>query len=90
MESQDTTTATDTLAPATNFFLLGAELLGQVQKIIGDRRVRSLRLKLGNRVVKEIPVAPLTAAATVALVLLAVLVSTMSIEVEHEPASSPA
>jgi hypothetical protein len=79
-----------TLAPATNFFSLGADLLGEVQRIIGTDRVRALRVKLGNRVVKEIPVAPLTAVATVALVLLAVVVSTMSIEVEHEPAGAGA
>lgn len=77
-----------TLAPATNFFTLGADLLGEVQRIIGSDRVRSLRIKMGNRVVKEIPIAPLTAVATVALVLLAVVVSTMSIEVEHEPADT--
>lgn len=75
-----------TLAPATNYFTLGADLLSEVQRIVGSDRVRSLRIKLGSRVVKEIPVAPLTAVATVALVLLAVVVSTMSIEVEHEPA----
>lgn len=77
-----------TLAPATNFFTLGADLLGEVQRIIGSDRVRALRIKLGSRVVKEIPIAPLTAVATVALVLLAVVVSTMSIEVEHEPADT--
>jgi hypothetical protein len=76
----------DALAPARTFFSLGADLLGEVQRIIGPNRVRALRVKLGDRVVKEIPVAPLTAVATVGLVLLAVLVSTMSIEVEHESA----
>ena len=76
----------EALVPATNFFKIGADLLGEVQRIIGSNRVRSLRVKLGNRTLKEIPVAPLTAVATVGLVLLAVLVSTMSIEVEHEPA----
>jgi hypothetical protein len=76
-----------TLAPAY-LFSLGAELLGEVQRIIGTDKVRSLRIKLGGRVVKEIPVAPLTAFATLGLVLLAVLVSTMSIEVEHEPVNA--
>lgn len=80
----------ESLAPATSFFAVGAELLGEVQRIIGTNRVRSLRVKLGSRVVKEIPIGPLTAVATVVLVLLAVVVSNMSIEVEHEPASSPA
>ena len=77
-----------TLAPATNFFRLGADLLGEVQRIIGTNRVRGIRVKLGSRVVKEVPIGPLSAVATVALVLLAVIVSTMSIEVEHEPAAA--
>jgi len=84
MES-DTTAVGETLAPATSFFGIGADLLGEVQRIIGSNRVRSLRVKLGDRVIKEIPVRPLTAIATVVLVLLAVVVSTMSIEIEHEP-----
>jgi hypothetical protein len=76
------------LAPAAHLFSLGAELFGEVQRIIGTDRVRALRIKLGRRVIKEIPVAPLTALATLGLVLVAVLVSTMSIEVEHEPADA--
>ena len=90
MEGASTSTLPEngaTLAPAY-LFSLGAELLGEVQRIIGTDKVRSLRIKLGNRVVKEFPIAPLTAVATVALVLLAVVVSTMSIEVEHEPADT--
>ncbi len=74
-----------TLAPPAHLFSLGVELFSEVQRIIGTDRVRALRVKLGNRVVKEIPVAPLTAVATLGLVLVAVIVSTMSIEVEHEP-----
>lgn len=76
------------LAPATHLFSLGVELFGEVQRIIGTDRVRALRVKMGNRVIKEIPVAPLTAFATLGVVLLAVIVSTMSIEVEHEPAGA--
>ena len=71
--------------PAANLFSLGVDLFGEVQRVIGNDRVRALRVKIGNRVVKEIPVAPLTTYATLALVLLAVVVSTLSIEVEHEP-----
>jgi hypothetical protein len=86
----DSASASDKLGPATNFFGLGAELLGEVQKIIGTNRVRSLRIKLGDRVLKELPIGPVTAVATVIIVLLAVIVSSISIEVEHEPASSAA
>jgi len=90
MDENTSTSGSDKLAPATSFFTVGAELLGEVQRLIGTNRVRSLRVKLGNRVIKEIPIGPLTAVATVVLVLLAVVVSTISIEVEHEPASNPA
>ena len=74
--------------PAVNLFSLGADLLGEVQRIIGTDRVRALRVKLGSRVIKEVPVGPLTAVATLGIVLLAVIVSTISIEVEHEPAGA--
>lgn len=73
-----------------NYFALGAELLSQVQRILGRSHVRGLRIKMGNRVIKEVPVGPMSAALTAGLVLLAVVVSTMSIEVEHEPARGAA
>ena len=72
--------------PAASLFSLGVDLFGEVQRMIGNDRVRGLRIKFGNRVIKEIPVAPLTTFATIALVLMAVVVSTLSIEIEHEPA----
>ena len=74
--------------PAANLFSLGMELFGQVQRITGSSKVRALRIKLGNHVLKEIPVSPLTTVATIVVVALAVLVSTLTIEVDHEPASS--
>ena len=76
------------LAPATSLFTLGADLFGEVQRVIGTSRVRALRIKLGNRTLKEVPVAPLTALTTMLLVALAVVVSSMSIEVEHEPSNN--
>jgi hypothetical protein len=72
--------------PAANLFSLGVDLFGEVQRIIGKDKVRALRIKLGPRVLKEIPVSRLTTAATIVLVLLAVIISTLNIEVEHEPA----
>lgn len=71
--------------PAANLFSVGVDLVGEVQRVIGSDRVRSLRVKFGNRVIKEIPVAPLTTFATIALVLLAVVISTLTVEIEHEP-----
>ena len=72
-------------APSANLFSLGVDLFGEVQRVIGNSRVKGLRVKFGNRLITEVPVAPLSTAATVALVLLAVVVSTLSIEVDHEP-----
>lgn len=87
MEGASTSSQPDagTTLASGHLFSLGAELLSEVQRIIGASKVRTLRVKLGDRVIKEIPVAPMTAFATLGLVLVAVIVSTMSIEVEHEP-----
>ncbi len=72
--------------PSPNLFSLGVDLFGEVQRVIGKEPVRGLRVKFGNRLLTEIPLKPLSTAATVALVLLAVVVSTLSIEIDHEPA----
>ena len=89
MQGQATPASTKSAA-ATNLFTVGADLFGEVQRIIGTSRVRALRIKLGNRTIKEVPVAPLTALTTVLLVAAAVVVSNMSIEVEHEPTPNAA
>lgn len=72
--------------PTSNLFSLGVDLFGEVQRVIGKEPVRGLRVKFGNRVLKEFPIAPLSTTATVALVLLAVVVTTLSIEIDHSPA----
>lgn len=72
--------------PASNLLSLGIDLFSQVQRTMGASKVRALRLKLGNHVLTEIKVSPLTTVATVILVALAVVVSTLSVEVDHEPA----
>lgn len=77
----------DTLAPATNFFSVGAELLGEVQRIIGHSKVRALRVNLGGRLIKEVPVTPATAIATVALVIAAVVISNLKVEVVKDSSS---
>ena len=84
MQGQATPASTKSAA-AANLFSVGADLLGEVQRITGTSRVRALRIKLGSRTIKEIPVAPLTALTTVLLVVAAVVVSSMSIEVEQDP-----
>lgn len=91
--ADDTTAGTQTpsseaLVPATNFFSVGSELLNEVQRIIGHNRIRALRLTLGGRPLKEFPVAPATAIATIALVIGAVILSNLKVEVVKEPTSS--
>ncbi len=73
---------------SSNLFSVGVDLFGEVQRVIGSNSVRGLRIKFGNRLITEIPIAPLSTAATVAIVLLAVVVSTLSIEIDHEPTTT--
>jgi len=71
----------EVLEPAAHFFQLGSELLGEVQKIVGTTRVRAVRLSLGGRVLKDIKINPVTAIATVAVVVAAVVISNLKVEV---------
>ncbi len=89
-QATSASSASETLSPATNFFSLGADLLGEVQKIVGQSRVKALRFNLGGRMIKEIPINPATAAATVVLVILAVIISNLRVEVVKEPLDSAA
>ncbi len=73
---------------SSNLFSVGVDLFGEVQRVIGSNSVRGLRIKFGNRLIKEVPIAPLSTVATVAIVLLAVVISTLSIEIDHEPATT--
>ena len=75
--------------PSGNLFSVGVDLFGEVQRVIGSNSVRGLRIKFGNRLIKEIPIAPLSTVATIAIVLLAVIISTLSIEIDHEPVVNP-
>lgn len=84
MRAESTPASANSL-PLTSLLTVGADLFSEVQRIIGSSRVRALRVKLGSRTLKEIPVAPLTAVTTILMVLAAVVISNMSIEVEHEP-----
>jgi hypothetical protein len=85
MSQASTSEASKAIFPATSFFSLGAELLGEVQKIVGHSKVKALRLNLGGRHIKDIPVNPATAIATVLLVIAAVVISNLRVEVVKEP-----
>ena len=73
------------LAPAGKLFGVGAEMLGQIEKTISNNKITGLRVKLGNRVLKEITIEKASTIITVVLALVAVVVSSLSVEVEHEP-----
>jgi hypothetical protein len=82
------TAPSEALVPASNFFSVGAELLNEVQRIVGHSRVRALRFSLGGRPIKEFPIAPMTAIATIALVVGAVVLSNLKVEVVKDPMSA--
>jgi hypothetical protein len=62
---------------------VGIELMDDIQKLLEARAVNKLRIKFGDKVLAEYPVA-LTAAAAVFVGLAAILVSKSTIEVEQE------
>ena len=75
----------DLLKPAANLFSLGSDLLTEVQNTIGTSKVKGLRISVGDRAIRDIQVSPLTAVATVALVVGAIIVSNLRIEIIKEP-----
>jgi len=72
---------TEPLKSASKVFTIGSELLREVQQHVGSSKVRSLRLTLGGRPIKDFPVAPATAIASLILVILAVIITNLKVEV---------
>ena len=68
-------------ANRTDLLALGAEMADEVQKLAGSGPIKRLRVKYGNRLITETPVA-LTAAAALAVGVAAVLISKLIIEVD--------
>lgn len=60
---------------------LGAEIADEMQKVIAGGPIKKLRIKYGNKILHETPVA-LTAAAAVAVGLAALLITRLVIEIE--------
>ncbi len=79
------TTSQAAASSAGSYFAIGTELLGEVQRIIGQSKIKALRFNLGGRQLKEIPVNPATAVATVLLVVAAVVISNLRVEVVKDP-----
>ncbi|HUV05770.1 MAG TPA: hypothetical protein VMX94_11765 [Armatimonadota bacterium] len=71
--------------PAANqadLLALGAEMADEVQKLTRNGPIKRLRVKYGNRLITETPVA-LTAAAALAVGVAAVLISKLIVEVDR-------
>lgn len=66
---------------------LGVDMADEVQKIASGGPIKRLRVKYGNRILTETPVA-LTAAAGLAIGLAAALISKLVIEVEKDEEES--
>jgi hypothetical protein len=71
-----------TKGPA-DLLTVGADLLDEVERLLRAGAIRKIRVRLGNRTLKEIPVS-LTAVGAVLIGILAVLVSRFVIELERE------
>jgi predicted NBD/HSP70 family sugar kinase len=71
-----------TRGPA-DLLTVGADLLDEVERLLRAGAIKKIRVRLGNRTLKEIPVS-LTAVGAVLIGILAVLVSRFVIELERE------
>lgn len=77
-------TAENAVAAGTSNALdLVIDLLEDVQKMISGGKPKRMKIKFGNRIIADMPVA-LTAAAAFAAGLAAILLTKLAIEVEHE------
>lgn len=80
IESRRMTSAAERASEALD---LAVEVMEDIQRIISAGRPRAVRVRLGDKVIAELPVA-LTAAAAVAAGLAAVLLTKLAVEVVHE------
>jgi hypothetical protein len=68
---------------AADLISVTADLLDEVQRLLEAGVIRKIRVKLGNRTLREIPVS-LTAVGALIIGLLAVLVTQFVIEIERD------
>ena len=76
----DVTVAADRASEALN---VAIDLLEDIQKVISGGRPRAVKIRFGDKVIAEVPVA-LTAAAAVAAGLAAVVLTKLAIDVERD------
>ena len=67
----------------SDLLTVGADLLDEVERLLRAGAIRKIRIRLGSRTLKEIPVS-LTAVGAVLIGVLAVLVTRFVIELERE------
>jgi len=67
---------------ATDIIAITADLLDEVQRLLDAGVIRKIRIKLGNRTLREIPVS-LSPAGAMVIGLLAVLVTRFVIELDR-------
>jgi predicted NBD/HSP70 family sugar kinase len=67
----------------SDLLTMGADLLDEVERLLRAGAIRKIRVRLGNRTLKEIPVS-LTAVGAVLIGVIAVLVTRFVIELERE------
>jgi predicted NBD/HSP70 family sugar kinase len=67
----------------SDLLTVSADLLDQVERLLRAGAIKKIRVRLGNRTLKEIPVS-LTAVGAVLIGVLAVLVTQFVIELERE------
>ena len=67
----------------SELLIVGANLLDEVERLLRAGAIKKIRVRLGNRTLKEIPVS-LTAVSAVLIGILAVLVTQFVIELERE------
>jgi hypothetical protein len=72
---------TESANSATKLFSIASELMHDVQTHVGQSKIRSLRLTLGGRTIKDFPVSPTTAIVSLILVIIAVIITNLKVEV---------
>ena len=68
---------------ASDLLTVGADLLDEVERLLRAGAIKKVRIRLGNRTLKEIPVS-LTAVGAVLIGFIAVLITRFVIELERE------
>jgi Domain of unknown function (DUF4342) len=68
---------------ASDLLTVGADLLDEVERLLRAGAIKKVRIRLGNRTLKEIPVS-LTAVGAVLIGVIAVLITRFVIELERE------